>query len=159
MRLYFDRRTKFRAYFYRCRFMRKESKKLHITACSKKKISTELIANRVIPLPFYNPLITVKISGTEKDSSDNLIFNNARKGDVAVTRDYKLAERLLDNGIHVLNDKGIIFTKENIKTYLEERELGLKLKSLGSVPKGKWDTYSRDDLLKFKKSLTVVLTN
>lgn len=135
----------------------KKARNYALELAAKKEIRIELIANRSLSLPFESPVFTVRISGTKKDASDNLILNEAGKGDIVVTRDYLLAERLLGNGVYAINDKGTVFTAESIKTYIEERNLSLNLKQLGAVPKGKWDSYSRDDLQGFKKSLSRVL--
>jgi uncharacterized protein YaiI (UPF0178 family) len=48
-------------------------------------------------------------------SADNRIVELALKGDLALTRDLPLAERLVEKEVRVLDDRGRIYTKENIK--------------------------------------------
>ena len=55
-----------------------------------------------------------------KDSADNIIFENITEKDIAITLDILLAERLVNKNITVLNDRGNMWTKENIKENLNK---------------------------------------
>lgn len=130
-----------------------------LQAAAKRNIRVELVANRKIPLPFESGLFSVRICGHEKDSADRFILEKAAEGDTVVTRDWLLADALLKRNVSVLNDDGVIFTRENIGRFLEERELSLEMKSLGVSPAVMRNSYGRDDLQKFKINLNKILGN
>ncbi|MGP1459099.1 MAG: DUF188 domain-containing protein [Treponema sp.] len=67
----------------------------------------------------------------EKDAADNYIAANACESDLVITRDILLAERLLANGVSVINDCGTAFTRDNIKQRLKDREFNLQLAEIG----------------------------
>jgi uncharacterized protein YaiI (UPF0178 family) len=66
-------------------------------------------------------------------SADNRIVELARKGDLALTRDLPLAERLVEKEVRVLDDRGRIYTKENIRERRSLRDfmVGLAENGLG----------------------------
>jgi len=68
------------------------------------------------------------------DAADSLIEAEAVLGDLVVTRDTALAERLAHRGIAVINDRGDIFTKENAAERRSLRDAALQLRSLGLAP-------------------------
>lgn len=109
----------------------KDSRKIILKSCSRNKIELFLVANREIPVSMENVSFTMVVCSKEKDSADNHIVENSISGDMAVTRDILLAKRLLEKNVFVMNDKGKIFTKENIGEFIEQRELSLQMKQLG----------------------------
>lgn len=71
------------------------------------------------------------ICSKEKDAADDYIYYNASAGDIVITRDIILAERLVSKGIAVINDRGTAFTKDNIKNRLADSALNLQLAQIG----------------------------
>ena len=63
----------------------------------------------------------------EKDSADNRIVVLARPGDLVITRDILLAERLVEAQICVLDDRGRVYTNENIRYCRSLRDFSLEL--------------------------------
>ena len=102
------------------------------------ELSLEVIfaANRNIPFEIENPLFKMIICREGKDSADDFIVSSMQENDIAVTSDMLLADRLVKSGRTVINDRGTVFTKENIVRFLEERELSLQMEALG-LHKGK----------------------
>lgn len=66
--------------------------------------------------------------------ADDLIASRAAAGDLAVTRDLPLAERLAELGLRVLNDRGEVFTAENARERRSLRDRALELRALGLAP-------------------------
>lgn len=85
-----------------------------------------------------------------KDSADNIIFENITEKDIAITRDILLAERLVQKNIKTINDRGTIFSKENIKEKVEERNYDFNLAQLG-FSGSKEKNYGTKELEKFKE--------
>ncbi|MDO4506034.1 MAG: DUF188 domain-containing protein [Spirochaetales bacterium] len=109
----------------------KDSRKIILKACTRENIPVELVANRALPINTQNVKYTMTVCAETKDAADNYIFEKTENNDIAITRDLLLAKRLIEKCIFVMNDKGKIFTAENIGDLLEQRELSLQMKSLG----------------------------
>lgn len=90
------------------------------------------VANRKIDCSFNAPYKMI-ICTNEKDSADNYILQNAKENDLVITRDIVFADRLLEKNITCINDRGTIFTKNNIKPLLSSRNFDLELSNLGLV--------------------------
>ncbi|MGA2547271.1 MAG: DUF188 domain-containing protein [Rectinemataceae bacterium] len=77
-------------------------------------------------------------SGEAKINSEGLaddrMVASAEPGDLAVTRDMPLAERLAEKGLRVLNDRGEVFTADNARERRSLRDRAVELRALGLVP-------------------------
>ncbi|HTX72633.1 MAG TPA: DUF188 domain-containing protein [Rectinemataceae bacterium] len=67
-------------------------------------------------------------------AADDRIASLSQSGDLAVTRDIPLAERLAEKGLVVLNDRGEVFTLENVRERRSLRDRALELREAGIVP-------------------------
>lgn len=93
-----------------------------------------------------------------ENAADNYIVENAENTALVITRDLPLAQRLLEKNISVMNDRGVIFTKENIIPMLKDRELAMQLAAIGVNTGAKWKTYNSRDVEAFEKSLAKILS-
>ena len=89
-------------------------------------------ANRPIPGIAGNN-ISMELCPPGEDSADKRIVELACPGDLAVTRDLPLAERLVNSGVLVLDDRGRIFTPENIREHRSLRDFMLGLAEKGLI--------------------------
>ena len=64
-------------------------------------------------------------------AADRRIVELAGPGDLAVTRDLPLAERLVEAGVTVMDDRGRLFTKENIRELRSLRDFTVGLAESG----------------------------
>ena len=71
--------------------------------------------------------------------------------DIVVTRDIPFAARLVEKNIVVMNDRGLIFSKENIEDKLREREFSLNLAGIG-FGGNKGNYYGEKELGKFSRA-------
>ena len=92
-------------------------------------IKAVFAANRLIPGLQETALMEICPSG--EGEADNRIVALAREGDLALTRDLPLAERLVEAGIAVLDDRGRVFTKENIRQLRSLRDFAVSLAENG----------------------------
>lgn len=90
------------------------------------------VANKEIKCDFSNSYQMI-ICNQEKDAADNYIFTNAQEKDLVITRDIVFADRLVEKNIACINDRGTIFTKDNIKPLLSTRDFDLSLAQMGLV--------------------------
>jgi uncharacterized protein YaiI (UPF0178 family) len=67
-------------------------------------------------------------------AADDRIAERAGAGDLAVTRDLPLAERLAEKGLTVLNDRGGVFTAGNARERRSLRDGAAELRALGLAP-------------------------
>lgn len=83
-------------------------------------------------------LIKMIVVESGSDSADDKIVELAKAGDLAITHDIPLIDRLTENGVLVLDDRGNIFTDANIKERLSMRNAMTELRSYGiNVEKNK----------------------
>lgn len=103
-----------------------------IISKAAKRVSIEAVyvANREIPVRKHDYISQV-ITSSEDQSADRYIVENIKSGDIIITRDIPLADELVDEGMIVLNDRGITYTKENIKERLSIRDFMQEARELG----------------------------
>lgn len=106
-------------------------------------------ANRPIPFEVGLPVEMVLVETTE-GAADRALVARALPGDLALTRDIPLAADLVEAGIAVVNDRGALYTRENIRERLSVRNfmaglnaVGLKPESTAQYGKKEWDEFVR----------------
>ena len=87
-------------------------------------------ANRPIP-GIVGENINMEVCLPGEGSADDRIVELACPGDLVVTRDIPLAERLVEEGICVLDDRGRVYTRENIRYCRSLRDFSLELANNG----------------------------
>lgn len=112
---------------------------------SRNKCAVVFVANREIPTENAAEIV---VCGEGKDEADNYIIQNASKNDITITRDILFAERLVEKGITAMNDRGTVFTKDNLQDRLLERSMSMNLAEIGLGSKKK-NTYGEKELKKF----------
>ncbi len=95
---------------------------LKVTFVANKQISTK----ETIPFEMI-------ICSAEKDAADNFIFDHTTQNDIVITRDIVFAQRLVEKQITTINDRGTVFSKENIGPMITERNYNLQLAEMGLV--------------------------
>ncbi len=95
------------------------------------------------------PVEMVLVEKTE-GAADRALVARAVLGDLALTRDIPLAADLVEAGIAVVNDRGALYTRENIRERLSVRNfmaglnaVGLKPESTAVYGKKEWDEFVR----------------
>lgn len=117
------------------------------------KLNVDLIfvANKKIPSDGAGENFSMRICPEENGAADNWILENCAEYDIVVTRDIPLAAELLEKGVRVMNDRGTLFSAENIGRKLKERELGIQMGELGIGTK-KRSAYSKKEFAEFAKT-------
>ncbi len=114
-------------------------------ACSK-NVSVKFVANHQIKS--CESKVEMIICDKEKNAADDYIFDNSGENDIVVTRDIPFAARLVQKNITVMNDRGLLFTKDNIEDKLREREFSLNMAEIG-LGGNKSNIYGPKELRKF----------
>jgi len=106
-------------------------------------------ANRPIPFDSGVSVEMVVVEATE-GAADRALVQRAVPGDLALTRDIPLAAELVEARVAVVNDRGALYTAENIRERLSVRNfmadlnaVGLKPESTSRYGKREWDEFVR----------------
>ncbi|MBI9099552.1 MAG: YaiI/YqxD family protein [Spirochaetaceae bacterium] len=99
-------------------------------AAKREKLQLIFTANRKIPLEEHE-LFTMVVTEAKDQSADLYIVDNVEAGDLVITRDIPLADELVSKKIDVLNDRGVLYTAENIKERLSVRNFMYELREYG----------------------------
>jgi uncharacterized protein len=91
------------------------------------------------------------------DLADDRIAELAQPGDLVITADIPLADRVVAKGASAINPRGKLYTEENIKDRLAMRDLMNKLRDGGMITGGP-STFSRKDRQAFANQLNSFLT-
>jgi uncharacterized protein YaiI (UPF0178 family) len=121
-----------------------------------KKINTRIIfaANRQIP---ETDGAEMEICPNKENSADDRIVELAEKSDIAVTRDVPLAKRLVEKNVYVIDDRGRVFTAENINELLSMRNFKVSLADNG-LGTDRTANYGKKELKTFADVLDRTIT-
>ena len=120
------------------------------------KLETIFVSNRYLNLPF-SEFIKGIVVDEGPDEADNHIVEITEAGDVIITADIPLADRVIEIDGVVLNHRGELLTEENVKQKLSVRNLLTDLRSLG-VETGGPSSFSPKDKQRFSNQLDKLLT-
>jgi uncharacterized protein YaiI (UPF0178 family) len=133
----------------------KPARHLILRAAARTAVTAIFAANRPIP-GIDSPGAVMEVCPAGDGAADDRIAELARPGDLVVTRDIPLASRLVETAIPVIDDRGQIYTKENIREKLSLRDfkVGLADNGLGIDRSA---SYGKRELKKFADALDRVL--
>lgn len=115
--------------------------------CTQKHdVPLYFVANRTIPLPDQATMIVCKQSD---QAADDYIFSHCQSNDIVITRDIPFAARLVEKNMLVMNDRGTVFTKENIGERLCERNFMMNLEAIGLGGTKKKSDYGKKEFDRF----------
>ena len=105
-------------------------KEIIYRAAQKAHIALVLVANthiRTPPVPFFK---SIAVPGGF-DIADDRIVELVEKGDLVVTADIPLANRVIQKGAYALDPRGEFFDEDNISARLAVRDLASELREGG----------------------------
>ncbi len=101
----------------------------------KLKIPTFVVANKKITLgKSLNVNYIVVDAGA--DEADHKIVEMLQEGDLVITADIPLADRVISKNAHAIDHRGELYSKDNIKHYLAMRNLMESIREMGEMTKG-----------------------
>jgi len=110
-------------------------KEILLRAVFKRGITTHFVANKKIPFQ-DSPLLSMIIVSQGVDEADHYIVEHATNGDLVITADIPLANRLVSKGVIALDPRGTLYDEENIKSILAMRNLMQELRDAGEITGG-----------------------
>ena len=104
-------------------------------AIERLTLPTVVISNKRISIG-QSKYITYTIVSEGPDEADDMIVELIEAGDLAITADIPLADRIITKKAHAIDHRGELFSEENVKYYLSVRNFMQDLRDAGTVTKG-----------------------
>ena len=94
-----------------------------------------LVANQMLMTP---PSLMIKKVQVSKgfDEADQYIVDHVKPFDLVITADIPLADQVVQKGAFALNPRGLLYDQNNIKQYLQRRDLAEQRRSCGLMTTG-----------------------
>ncbi len=131
-------------------------KKILFRAIERLTIKTVVVANKQVNIG-QSPNISYLIVDAGADEADNRIVELLTAGDLVITADIPLADRVIEKKAHAIDHRGGIFTENNIKNFLAMRNLMQDIRDSGEITKGP-PPFSKKDANGFANQLDKFLT-
>ena len=125
-------------------------------AVERIKINLILVANRHLYTP-DEPNISMVTVAKNPDEADDYIVNNVKTGDLIITADIPLADRVINKKAYALDPRGNLYTEANIKSRLATRDLMEQLRKDGIIEGGP-SSFNSKDVQLFANQLDRFLT-
>jgi len=108
----------------------RDARELTLRTARRRGIPAIFAANRPVP-GIIGENITMEICPSGDNSADDRIVELAEPGDLAISRDIALAKRLLEKDVAVIDDRGRVFSRDNINELLSLRNFTVGLAESG----------------------------
>ena len=131
-------------------------KPILIRSIERLSLPTFVIANKRINIG-ESELITYVIVEQGADEADHRIVEMAEEGDLVITADIPLADRVISKKAHAIDHRGELYSRDNIKQYLAMRNLMEEIRESGEMTKGP-KPFSQKDAHEFANQLHRFLT-
>jgi uncharacterized protein YaiI (UPF0178 family) len=134
----------------------RDTRELILRTATRRGIKAVFAANRAIPgLDCENASLEICPAG--ENSADNRLVELAEAGDLAISRDLALVKRLLEKDLIVMDDRGRVFTCDNINELLSLRNFVVGLAENG-LDIERTASYGKKEHKAFADSLDRLLT-
>jgi uncharacterized protein YaiI (UPF0178 family) len=127
-----------------------------LRAARRTGIGAIFVANRRIP-GIVGDTAVMELCPPGEGTADDRMVELARPGDVAVTRDIPLVCRLVEGSIRVIDDRGRVYTQENLREHRSLRDFMCGLAENGLIG-ARVRTYGRRELKAFADSFDRLLS-
>jgi uncharacterized protein YaiI (UPF0178 family) len=98
-------------------------------------LPTYVVSNKRITLG-ASALVTYILVEQGADEADHLIVEMVKAGDLVITADIPLADRVIAKKAHAIDHRGELYSVDNIKQYLAMRNLMEKIRESGETTRG-----------------------
>jgi len=119
------------------------------------KIKTVVIANKKINIG-KSQFVSYVIVDAGADEADHEIIRRVEEGDLVITADIPLADRVITKEAHAIDHRGELYSKDNIKQYLAMRNLMETIRESGEITKGP-KPFNQKDAQMFANQLNAFL--
>ena len=102
---------------------------------NKYHLQTFVVANKKITIGKSHNIEYI-IVDAGADEADHKIVEMAEVGDLVITADIPLADRIITKKAHAIDHRGELYSVDNIKQYLAMRNLMESIREMGEITKG-----------------------
>ena len=110
-------------------------KPILLRSIQRLEIQTFVVANKKVNIG-KSDLIHYLIVDSGADEADHKIVEMVEEGDLVITADIPLADRIISENAHAIDHRGELYSVDNIKQYLAMRDLMDKIRESGEITKG-----------------------
>ena len=110
-------------------------KPIVLRAIERLSLDTVVISNKRISIG-NAPTIEYIIVDQGADEADHRIVSLCKSGDLVITADIPLADRIISLDAHAIDHRGELYSADNIKQYLAMRNLMESIRESGEMTKG-----------------------
>ncbi|MBF8275276.1 MAG: hypothetical protein HW390_349 [Candidatus Brocadiaceae bacterium] len=125
-------------------------------AVERVRVPLILVSNKHIKTPRSLYISTITVSAGF-DVADDRIVAMVQQGDLVITADIPLADRVVDKGGYAIDPRGELYTESNVKHRLAMRNLLNELRNGGIITGGP-SSFGRKDAQSFACQLDRFLT-
>ncbi len=118
-------------------------KPILIKQIERLNIETIVIANKKVTIG-KSKNVSYMIVDAGADEADDKIVELLEEGDLVITADIPLADRVITKDAHAIDHRGELYSVDNIKQYLAMRNLMDKIRESGEITKGPKPFSSKD---------------
>jgi len=126
-------------------------KPILLRSIERLKIPTFVVANKKIDIG-KSTLVEYVIVTLGVDEADHKIVEMVKEGDLVITADIPLADRIISKNGHAIDHRGELYSKENIKHLLAMRNLMAEIRDSAEVTRGP-APFSKKDTHQFANQL------
>jgi len=131
-------------------------KPILLRAIERLGLKTFVIANKKINIG-KSKYVTYLVVEAGADEADHKIVEMVEEGDLVITADIPLADRVISENAHAIDHRGELYSVDNIKQYLAMRNLMDKIRESGEITKGP-KPFGQKDAHEFANQLNAFLT-
>ena len=131
-------------------------KPILLRAIERVSLPTKVVSNKKVNLG-NSKYIEYILVPQGADVADSRIVDLCGPGDLVVTADIPLADRVISKNAHAIDHRGELYTVENIKHYLAMRNLMESIRESGEVTEGP-KPFGRKDAHAFANQLNAFLS-
>ncbi len=132
-------------------------KPILVRSIERLNLQTYVIANKKIDLGTKSTLVDYIIVDQGADEADHKIVEMVQEGDLVITADIPLADRIISKNAHAIDHRGELYSVDNIKQYLAMRNLMEEIRESGEMTKGP-KAFSQKDAHEFANQLNSFLS-
>lgn len=131
-------------------------KPIVLRSIERLSLNTFVISNKRITIGSSKHIRYIIVE-QRADEADHHIVEMIKKGDLVITADIPLADRIISQNAHAIDHRGELYTIDNIKQYLAMRNLAEEIRNSGEMTRGP-KPFSQKDAHAFANALHRFLT-
>src|SRR3989304_5890399 len=125
-------------------------------AVERVRVPLILVSNKHLKVPQSVYISSITVSAGF-DVADNHIIAMVQQGDLVITADIPLADRVVEKGGYAIDPRGDLFTEANVKQRVDMRHPFVELPDGGMITGGP-SSFGRKDIQSFAYQLDRFLT-